>query len=92
MKLTILTLGTLLVGLAASQAQAGTNCDKKIQNLEYQISIARNYNNTQRITGLERSLDQVKLNCQQNQYYYDKRKTNRQRNRHHDHHDRNRDN
>ncbi len=49
--------------LSSSISEDSPRCEKKIQNIQEQIKIAKGMNNTHRIDGLEISLSKVKAHC-----------------------------
>jgi len=66
MKKILLTLGFCLLPLtftAAHAVSALNGCAAKKQEIEAQLSFARQHNNTHRIAGLETALREVDQNC-----------------------------
>jgi len=66
MKKTLLTLSLCLLPLtftAAHAASALTGCAAKKQEIETQLSFARQHNNTHQVAGLETALREVEQNC-----------------------------
>jgi len=66
MKKTLLTFSLCLLPLtftAAHAASALTGCAAKKQEIETQLSFARQHNNTHQVAGLEKALREVEQNC-----------------------------
>lgn len=66
MKKTLLTLSLFLLPLTFTAAHAASNltgCATKKQEIEAQISFARQHNNTHQVAGLEKALREVDQNC-----------------------------
>ncbi|QZX97919.1 DUF1090 domain-containing protein (plasmid) [Pantoea alfalfae] len=66
MKKTLLTLTLCLSPLAFTAAHAASNltgCAAKQQEIETQLSFARQHNNTHQVAGLEKALREVDQNC-----------------------------
>jgi len=66
MKKTLLTFSLCLFPLtftAAHAASALTGCAAKKQEIETQLSFARQHNNTHQVAGLETALREVNQNC-----------------------------
>ncbi|MGC0915012.1 DUF1090 domain-containing protein [Pantoea agglomerans] len=66
MKKTLLTFSLLLLPLTFTAAHAAsdlTGCAAKKQEIETQLSFARQHNNTHQVAGLEKALSEVNQNC-----------------------------
>ena len=66
MKKTLLTLSLCLLPLtftAAHAANAPTGCAAKKQEIETQLSFARQHNNSSQVAGLEKALSEVNEHC-----------------------------
>ncbi|MDE8557756.1 hypothetical protein CRM79_02225 [Pantoea agglomerans] len=64
MKKTLLTLCLLPLTFTAAHAASNlTGCAAKKQQIETQISFARQHNNTHQVAGLEKALREVDQNC-----------------------------
>jgi len=64
-KLTIAlsTILTTTLLLSSNTVENSPRCDKKINNIQEQIQIAKSMNNTHRVNGLEISLSKVETYC-----------------------------
>lgn len=58
----VMILGMIFT-LNISMAASHQGCERKLANLEKQLSYAQQYNNTNRIRGLERAITNVKTYC-----------------------------
>lgn len=66
MRKTLLTLSLILMPLTFTAAHAAntlTGCAAKKQEIETQLSFARQHNNSHQVDGLEKALKEVQQNC-----------------------------
>lgn len=59
----LIALMSLLLAFNISVAAPNQGCQRKLANLEKQMEYAKQYNNTNRIRGLERAIANVKTYC-----------------------------
>ncbi|EKT65047.1 DUF1090 family protein [Providencia burhodogranariea] len=62
-KALLIALSLALIPIASNADSRNYSCQKKLYNLEKQLSYAKQYGNEYRIKGLKRAIDKVSRNC-----------------------------
>lgn len=67
MKLILVVLGTVMASISfntvAQDCSGKTACEAKICQIETQLDLAKQYNNSQKEAGLSKALEQAKAHC-----------------------------
>ncbi|AJC85942.1 DUF1090 family protein [Campylobacter sp. RM16704] len=63
----------IFILLAFCSLAFSTQCEKKIEQIQKEITYAKNYNHHQKVLNLELVLKEVQANCAKDPYYYDKK-------------------